>query len=141
MRRSFADYFWLWRGRRAEYGLQRHEQLPSPREDTAPGASRHRPRHLEALTADSPSLLGTVDVVTRYLFEQRCYVTEHPLVSTTAWRNASSSAWSSAPATVSTKPPSAPDWPNCTVRAYRADRAGLPQPGGDHGFRCCVTVE
>ncbi len=27
------------------------------------------------LTADSPSLLGTVDVVTRYLFEQRCYVT------------------------------------------------------------------
>lgn len=29
------------------------------------------------LTADSPSLLGTVDVVTRYLFEQRCYVTEH----------------------------------------------------------------
>ena len=35
-----------------------------------------------------------------------------PLRSTTAWRNASSSAWSSAPATASTKPPSAPDWPN-----------------------------
>ncbi|MFA7891823.1 formyltetrahydrofolate deformylase [Pseudomonas putida] len=29
------------------------------------------------LTADCPSMLGTVDVVTRYLFEQRCYVTEH----------------------------------------------------------------
>ncbi len=29
------------------------------------------------LTANSPSLLGTVDVVTRYLFEQGCYVTEH----------------------------------------------------------------
>lgn len=29
------------------------------------------------LTAHSPSLLGTVDVVTRYLFEQNCYVTEH----------------------------------------------------------------
>ncbi|AIR88477.1 formyltetrahydrofolate deformylase [Pseudomonas cremoricolorata] len=29
------------------------------------------------LTADCPSMLGTVDVVTRLLFEQRCYVTEH----------------------------------------------------------------
>ncbi|TBU71338.1 formyltetrahydrofolate deformylase [Phytopseudomonas daroniae] len=29
------------------------------------------------LTAHCPSLLGTVDVVTRYLFEQGCYVTEH----------------------------------------------------------------
>ncbi|MEO4045605.1 formyltetrahydrofolate deformylase [Pseudomonas sp. CAU 1711] len=29
------------------------------------------------LTAHSPSLLGTVDVVTRFLFEQGCYVTEH----------------------------------------------------------------
>ncbi|MGH8434200.1 MAG: formyltetrahydrofolate deformylase [Pseudomonas sp.] len=29
------------------------------------------------LTADCPSLLGTVDAVTRYLFEQGCYVTEH----------------------------------------------------------------
>lgn len=29
------------------------------------------------LTAHSPSLLGTVDVVTRYLFERGCYVTEH----------------------------------------------------------------
>ena len=29
------------------------------------------------LTADCPSLLGTVDAVTRYLFEHRCYVTEH----------------------------------------------------------------
>ncbi|MGV8161533.1 formyltetrahydrofolate deformylase, partial [Pseudomonas aeruginosa] len=29
------------------------------------------------LTADRPSLLGTVDVVKRYLFAQRCYVTEH----------------------------------------------------------------
>ena len=29
------------------------------------------------LTADCPSMLGTVDVVTRYLYEQRCYVTEH----------------------------------------------------------------
>ncbi|MGH8383803.1 formyltetrahydrofolate deformylase [Pseudomonas sp.] len=29
------------------------------------------------LTADCPSLLGTVDVVTRYLYEQHCYVTEH----------------------------------------------------------------
>mgnify|MGYP001301426642 FL=1 len=29
------------------------------------------------LTADCPSLLGTVDAVTRYLFEQSCYVTEH----------------------------------------------------------------
>jgi formyltetrahydrofolate deformylase len=29
------------------------------------------------LTADCPSLLGTVDAVTRYLFEQNCYVTEH----------------------------------------------------------------
>ncbi|MDZ5604076.1 formyltetrahydrofolate deformylase [Pseudomonas sp. RP23018S] len=29
------------------------------------------------LTADCPSMLGTVDVVTRHLFEQRCYVTEH----------------------------------------------------------------
>ncbi len=29
------------------------------------------------LTASSPSVLGTVDVVTRYLFEQGCYVTEH----------------------------------------------------------------
>lgn len=28
-------------------------------------------------TADCPSMLGTVDVVTRYLYEQRCYVTEH----------------------------------------------------------------
>lgn len=29
------------------------------------------------LTADCPSMLGTVDAVTRYLYEQRCYVTEH----------------------------------------------------------------
>ena len=29
------------------------------------------------LTAHCPSLLGTVDVVTRFLFEQGCYVTEH----------------------------------------------------------------
>ncbi|MDR6228273.1 formyltetrahydrofolate deformylase [Pseudomonas sp. SORGH_AS199] len=29
------------------------------------------------LTAQSPSRLGTVDVVTRYLFEQGCYVTQH----------------------------------------------------------------
>ncbi|TBU87537.1 formyltetrahydrofolate deformylase [Phytopseudomonas dryadis] len=29
------------------------------------------------LTAHCPSMLGTVDVVTRYLFEQGCYVTEH----------------------------------------------------------------
>ncbi len=29
------------------------------------------------LTADCPSLLGTVDAVTRYLYEQHCYVTEH----------------------------------------------------------------
>ncbi|MDH0304236.1 MULTISPECIES: formyltetrahydrofolate deformylase [unclassified Pseudomonas] len=29
------------------------------------------------LTADCPSMLGTVDVVTRHLYEQRCYVTEH----------------------------------------------------------------
>ena len=29
------------------------------------------------LTAHSPSLLGTVDVITRFLFEQGCYVTEH----------------------------------------------------------------
>lgn len=29
------------------------------------------------LTADCPSVMGTVDAVTRYLFEQRCYVTEH----------------------------------------------------------------
>ncbi|WP_312271183.1 formyltetrahydrofolate deformylase [Pseudomonas sp.] len=29
------------------------------------------------LTAQSPSRLGTVDVVTRFLFEQQCYVTEH----------------------------------------------------------------
>ncbi|BCJ04715.1 formyltetrahydrofolate deformylase [Pseudomonas sp. RtIB026] len=29
------------------------------------------------LTADCPSMLGTVDVVTRHLHEQRCYVTEH----------------------------------------------------------------
>ncbi|MQT59438.1 formyltetrahydrofolate deformylase [Pseudomonas sp. FSL R10-0399] len=29
------------------------------------------------LTADCPSLLGTVDAVTRYLFEHRSYVTEH----------------------------------------------------------------
>ncbi|WP_312387200.1 formyltetrahydrofolate deformylase [Pseudomonas sp.] len=29
------------------------------------------------LTADCPSMLGTVDVVTRFLYEQRCYVTEH----------------------------------------------------------------
>ena len=29
------------------------------------------------LTADCPSVLGTVDAVTRYLFEQGCYVTEH----------------------------------------------------------------
>jgi formyltetrahydrofolate deformylase len=29
------------------------------------------------LTADCPSKLGTVDVVTRHLFEQGCYVTEH----------------------------------------------------------------
>lgn len=29
------------------------------------------------LTAQCPSLLGTVDVVTRFLFEQGCYVTEH----------------------------------------------------------------
>ncbi|KAI1696999.1 hypothetical protein Ddc_19996 [Ditylenchus destructor] len=26
---------------------------------------------------DCPSVLGTVDAVTRYLFEQGCYVTEH----------------------------------------------------------------
>ena len=26
------------------------------------------------LTADCPSVLGTVDAVTRYLFEQGCYV-------------------------------------------------------------------
>jgi len=29
------------------------------------------------LTAHCPSVLGTVDAVTRYLFEQGCYVTEH----------------------------------------------------------------
>lgn len=29
------------------------------------------------LTAHCPSVLGTVDVVTRFLFEQGCYVTEH----------------------------------------------------------------
>lgn len=29
------------------------------------------------LTADCPSVMGTVDAVTRYLFEQDCYVTEH----------------------------------------------------------------
>ncbi|MEN0106416.1 MAG: formyltetrahydrofolate deformylase [Pseudomonas sp.] len=29
------------------------------------------------LTASCPSILGTVDAVTRYLFEQSCYVTEH----------------------------------------------------------------
>lgn len=29
------------------------------------------------LTAQSPSMLGTVEVVTRFLFEQGCYVTEH----------------------------------------------------------------
>jgi formyltetrahydrofolate deformylase len=29
------------------------------------------------LTADCPSVLGTVDAVTRYLYEQNCYVTEH----------------------------------------------------------------
>ena len=29
------------------------------------------------LTADCPSVLGTVDAVTRFLFEQDCYVTEH----------------------------------------------------------------
>lgn len=29
------------------------------------------------LTADCPSRLGTVDAVTRFLFEQGCYVTEH----------------------------------------------------------------
>lgn len=29
------------------------------------------------LTARSPSRLGTVDVITRYLFEQGCYVTDH----------------------------------------------------------------
>ena len=29
------------------------------------------------LTAHCPSVLGTVDAVTRYLFEQSCYVTEH----------------------------------------------------------------
>ena len=29
------------------------------------------------LTADCPSVMGTVDAVTRFLFEQRCYVTEH----------------------------------------------------------------
>ena len=29
------------------------------------------------LTAHCPSVLGTVDAVTRFLFEQRCYVTEH----------------------------------------------------------------
>ena len=29
------------------------------------------------LTAQCPSVLGTVDAVTRFLFEQRCYVTEH----------------------------------------------------------------
>jgi formyltetrahydrofolate deformylase len=29
------------------------------------------------LTASCPSILGTVDAVTRYLFEQGCYVTEH----------------------------------------------------------------
>ena len=30
------------------------------------------------LTADCPSLLGTVDAVTRYLFEHRCYPTAPP---------------------------------------------------------------
>ena len=29
------------------------------------------------LTAECPSVLGTVDAVTRFLFEQGCYVTEH----------------------------------------------------------------
>jgi formyltetrahydrofolate deformylase len=29
------------------------------------------------LTADCPSVMGTVDAVTRYLFEQDCYVTDH----------------------------------------------------------------
>ncbi|MFH7365550.1 formyltetrahydrofolate deformylase, partial [Pseudomonas syringae pv. tagetis] len=29
------------------------------------------------LSADCPSVLGTVDSVTRFLFEQGCYVTEH----------------------------------------------------------------
>ena len=63
------------------------------------------------LTADSPSLLGTVDVVTRYLFEQRCYVTEHHSFDDRLAQRFFIRV-GSAPATASTKPPSAPDWPN-----------------------------
>lgn len=52
--------------------------LPSPREGIPDPEPRDEPYpDTWILTADSPSLLGTVDVVTRYLFEQRCYVTEH----------------------------------------------------------------
>ena len=51
--------------------------LPLPERDTDPEPRDEPYPDTWILTADSPSLLGTVDVVTRYLFEQRCYVTEH----------------------------------------------------------------
>ena len=36
------------------------------------------------ITADCPSRTGTVDVVTRFLFEQQCYINEiHSFVDTT----------------------------------------------------------
>ena len=63
------------------------------------------------LTADCPSVLGTVDAVTRYLFEQGCYVTEHH-----SFDDRLSSRffirWSFVSPTVSTRPPFAPAWPN-----------------------------
>lgn len=68
------------------------------------------------LTADCPSMLGTVDVVTRYLFEQRCYVTEHHS-SMTGSRGASSFASNSASRTTSTRRASGPASPSAAMRS------------------------
>jgi formyltetrahydrofolate deformylase len=56
-------------------------------------------------------VLGTVDVVTRYLFEQRCYVTEHHSFDDRLSGRFFIRVEFRSP-TVSTKQASAPAWPS-----------------------------
>ncbi len=65
------------------------------------------------LTADSPSLLGTVDVVTRHLFEQQCYVTEHHSFDDRLAQRFFIRVEFRAPR-ASTRRPSAPAWPSAS---------------------------
>jgi len=62
------------------------------------------------LTADCPSVLGTVDAVTRFLFEQGCYVTEHHSFDDRL-SGAFLSAWSFVSRRVSMSKRSAMAWP------------------------------